>query len=129
MGSTKKSLVIAKGGARRGSFWKEQAMSLLHDFPLPRRVEEPKAVDGYAKVLRRVAAEHQPVIVQRHGADLAAVIPLDHLEIHQEVLARQENEKLAAQIDWAQAVKAGPPPQQWFDDVDHPFEAKEETVP
>lgn len=81
----------------------------------PDRVDEPKAIQEYADVLSQVAAEGRPVIVRRNGADLAAVIPLEHLETVREVLARQKVEHLAAQIDWERARKVLRPPQQWFD--------------
>lgn len=95
----------------------------------PGRVEEPRAVQEYSDVLSRVAAEGRPVIVRRNGADLAAVIPLEQLELVREILARQEVEKLAAQIDWDRAPKPLPPPQAWFDDDDNPFEPEPESKP
>jgi hypothetical protein len=53
---------------------------------------------------------------------LAAVIPLEYLELLCEVLARQEIEKLAVQIDWDRARKTLRPPQEWFDgDEPKPF--------
>jgi len=88
----------------------------------PGRVDEPQAAREYSEVLTRVAAEHRPVIVRRNGADLAAVIPLEHLELVREVLARQEVAELAKQIDWERARQALRPPQQWFDgDEPKPF--------
>ena len=96
----------------------------------PGRVDEPQAAQAYSEVLTRVAAEHRPVIVRRNGEDLAAVIPLEHLELVREVLARQEVEKLAAQIDWDKARQTLPPPQTWFDDdEDNPFEPEKERAP
>ena len=50
--------------------------------------------------MTQVASAGKAVILRRNGAELAAVIPLAHLEPLREVLARQEVEKLAAQIDW-----------------------------
>jgi prevent-host-death family protein len=76
-------------------------------------------------VLTRVAADRRPVIVRRNGTDLAAVVPLEHLELLQEVIARQEVERLAAAIDWDRAVQTLRPPQHWFDDDDNPFEPEE----
>src|SRR5262249_44679750 len=88
----------------------------------PDRVDEPRAAKEYCDVLDRVAAERRPVIVRRNGADWAAVIPLEHLELVREVLARQEVEELAAQIDWDTARKRLRPPQEWFDgDEPKPF--------
>jgi hypothetical protein len=95
----------------------------------PGRVDEPLAAQEYADVLSRVAAERRPVILRRNGTDLAAVIPLEHLELVREVLARQEVEKQAAQIDWGQAGKTLRPPQTWFDDDDNPCEPEEEPAP
>src|SRR5438094_7129863 len=95
------------------------APSLLDE---PGRVDEPHGAQAFSDVLTRVAAEHRPVIVRRNGADLAAVIPLEHLELVREVLARQEVAELAKQIDWERARQALRPPQQWFDgDEPKPF--------
>jgi prevent-host-death family protein len=88
----------------------------------PGRIDEPQAAEDYAAVLSRVAADHRPVIVRREGADLAAVVPLEHLELLQEMVARQRAEQLAAQIDWERVVKDNPPAQSWFDgDEPKPF--------
>jgi prevent-host-death family protein len=88
----------------------------------PGRVDEPSEVQDYAEVLSRVASDHRPIIVRREGEDLAAVVPLEHLEMLQDMLARQEAERLAAQIDWDRLVKTSPPPQEWFDgDEPKPF--------
>jgi len=56
----------------------------------PGRVEEPRAVQEYAEVLSKVAAAGRAVIVCRDGKELAAVIPLEHLELVREILARRE---------------------------------------
>jgi len=76
----------------------------------PGRVDEPRAAEEYSDVLTQVAADHRPVIVRRNGADLAAVIPLEHLELLQDLLARQEAERMVAQLDWDRLVKTSPPP-------------------
>lgn len=81
----------------------------------PGRVDEPQAAQEYSAVLTQVASEHRPVIVRRNGADLAAVIPLEHLELLQELLARQEAERLASQLDWDRLIQTSAPPQAWFD--------------
>jgi PHD/YefM family antitoxin component YafN of YafNO toxin-antitoxin module len=60
----------------------------------PGRVDEPQAAEGYAEVLSQVVAAGRPVIVRRNGEDLAAVIPLEHLERVREILSRQEVETL-----------------------------------
>jgi prevent-host-death family protein len=91
----------------------------------PGRVDEPRAAEQYADVLSQVASEHRPVIVRRNGEDLAAVVPLEHLALMREVLAWQEVERLAGQIDWDSAVQRLRPPQAWFDDNDNPFEPEE----
>lgn len=93
--------------------------------PEPGRVDEPQAVQEYADVHSQVAAGGAPVIVRRNGEDLAAIISLEHLELVREVLARQEVEELANQIDWERARKTLRPPQSWFDDEDNPFEPEE----
>jgi hypothetical protein len=88
----------------------------------PSHVDEPEHGKEYAEVLSRVAAEGQPVIVRRDGMDLAAVIPLEYLEILLDVMARQEAESIAAQLDWDRLMKNSPPPQSWFDeDEPKPF--------
>jgi antitoxin (DNA-binding transcriptional repressor) of toxin-antitoxin stability system len=93
--------------------------SLLRE---PGRVDEPRAAQEYADVLSQVAAAGQPVIVRRNGEDLAAIIPLEHLELVREILGRQEVERLAAQIDWERARKTLRPPQEWFEgDEPKPF--------
>jgi hypothetical protein len=88
----------------------------------PERIDEPHAAEAYSDVLTQVVTEGKAVIVRRNGADLAAVVPLEHLELAREILARQEVEKLAAQIDWQQAREKLRPPQSWFDgDEPKPF--------
>jgi hypothetical protein len=99
--------------------------SLLEE---PGRVDEPQAAEGYADVLSQVVAAGRPVIVRRNGEDLAAVVLLEHLEQVREILAQQEVESLAAQIDWDRAPKTLRPPQSWFDDDDNPFEPEEEPT-
>jgi prevent-host-death family protein len=91
-------------------------------------VDEPRAAQEYSDVLSQVAAEGKPVIVCRNGADLAAVISLEHLELLREVVARQEVEQRAAQIKWSRITKVHRPPQAWFDDTDNPFEPAEEPL-
>ena len=81
----------------------------------PGHVDEPRAAQGYADVLSQVANNRRPVIVRRGGADLAAVVPLEYLELLQDLLARQEAERVAAQIDWDRLVPSSAPPQEWFD--------------
>ena len=93
------------------------------------RVDEPRATQGFSAVLTQVAAEHWAVIVRRDGEDLAAVIPLDHLEILLDAVAHQEVEKLAAKIGEGGARPAARPPQTWFDDNDNPFEPEEGLGP
>jgi hypothetical protein len=88
-------------------------------------VDEPRAVQEYSDVLSQVAAERKAVIVRRNGEDLAAVVPLEHLELLREILAREQVEKLAARIDWQRLPKTHRPPQEWFDDSDNPFEPEE----
>lgn len=79
-----------------------------------RGLTNPRAVQGYADVLSQVAA-------------IAAVIPLEHLEVVREILSRQEVEKLAAEVDWVQTTHR--PPQSWFDEQEDPFEPEEERAP
>ncbi|HEV3085459.1 MAG TPA: hypothetical protein VGY66_37245 [Gemmataceae bacterium] len=93
--------------------------SLLEE---PGRVDEPHAVQEYSEVLSQVASRGKPVIVRRNGEDLAAVVPLEHLEFVREILARQQVEELAAQIDWERVRKTLRPAQEWFEgDEPKPF--------
>jgi PHD/YefM family antitoxin component YafN of YafNO toxin-antitoxin module len=97
------------------------------------RVDEPQAAQEYAAMLTRVVDAGRPVIVRRNGQDLAAVIPLEHLELLRELqlehLAQREAERTAAAIDWSRSG-ALRPPQSWFDDEgDNPFEPAEEPAP
>lgn len=88
----------------------------------PGRVDEPQAAQEFSDVFTQVAATRQVVILRRNGADLAAVIPLEHLDLVREILARQENQQLYAQIDWDLARKTLRPAQEWFDgDEPKPF--------
>jgi hypothetical protein len=104
--------------------------SLLEE---PGRVDEPQGAQEYAAVLTRVVAAGRPLIVRRNGQDLAAVIPLEHLELLRELqrehLAQQQVEKAAAAVDWSRSG-AHRPPRSWFDDEgDNPFEPEEEPAP
>lgn len=83
--------------------------------PEPGHVDEPQHAGDYAAVLSQVAARHQAVIVRRNGADLAAVVPLEHLELLREVLSSQEAERLASQLDWPRLVATSPPAHQWLE--------------
>jgi PHD/YefM family antitoxin component YafN of YafNO toxin-antitoxin module len=90
--------------------------------PEPTHVDEPQVAAGYADVLSQVAEQGQPVIVRRRGEDLAAVIPLAHLELMRDLLARHEAERLARQMNWDQIAAQSPPPQHWFEgDEPKPF--------
>jgi prevent-host-death family protein len=81
----------------------------------PDHVDEPQQVQDYWGLVSRVAATQHPVVVRRGGADVAAVIPIADLELLREFLAQQDAEQHAAQVDWAQAARVSPPPQQWFE--------------
>jgi len=88
----------------------------------PRHLDESLLAAGYADVLSQVVADQRPVVVQRDGIDIAAVIPVEYLEVIRDSLARQEAERLAEVIDWSQKVDALAPPQHWFDeDEPKPF--------
>lgn len=122
------SQVLNQSGG--GVVLEERIMTVPSLLEEPGRVDEPGAAQGYSAVLTQVAAERRPVIVRRNGADLAAVVPLEHLELLREAVARQEVERLAAQIDWDRSRQTPPrPPQAWFDDHDNPFEPEEESAP
>lgn len=88
----------------------------------PGHIDEPQQADDYAAVLSEVAARHQPVIVRRNGTDFAAVVPLEHLKLMRKVLASQEAERLAAQLDWPRLTAACPPAKEWLEgDEPKPF--------
>jgi PHD/YefM family antitoxin component YafN of YafNO toxin-antitoxin module len=92
-------------------------------------VHEPQTAQEYAAVLTQVVAAGRPVIVRRNGEDLAAVVPLEHLELVREILAHQQVERAAAEIEWSRAREVPRPPQSWFDDEqDNPFEPEEEPA-
>ncbi len=95
----------------------------------PGRIDEPQAAQAFSDVFSRVVKDGKPVIVRRNGEDLAAVIPLEYLELLREVVARQDAEQQAAQIDWSRSDKTLRPPQEWFDDTDNPFEPDERPKP
>src|SRR5438105_14405402 len=80
----------------------------------PDRIDEPQKAQGYWDLVSRVASTHHPVIVCRGDTDVVAVIAVEHLELLQEMLAQQEAERLAAQVDWAHAAQTSPPSPQWF---------------
>ena len=89
--------------------------------PEPGHVDEPQQAGDYAAVLSQVAAKGQPLIVRRNGEDLAAVVSLEHLALMREVLASQEAERLAGQLDFQRLARATPPPA-WFEgDEPKPF--------
>jgi PHD/YefM family antitoxin component YafN of YafNO toxin-antitoxin module len=97
-------------------------MNMQALLPEPGRIDEPGAAKEYSEVFTQVASDHRPVIVRRNGADLAAVIPLEHLEMLQDLLARQEAERVASHVNWDRLVRNSPPPQLWFDgDEPKPF--------
>lgn len=88
----------------------------------PDHVDEPQQVQDYWSLVSRVAATQHPVVVRRGGTDVAAVIPVEHLELLRELLAQHEAEQHAAQVDWAQVAQISPPTQQWFEgDEPKPF--------
>ena len=92
---------------------------LLHE---PTHVNEPHGVQEYADVITRVAAECQPAVLQRDGADVAVVVPLEYFEFMQDALAREEAQRISGKLDWDRLVKANPPPREWFDrDEPKPF--------
>ena len=76
-------------------------------------VDEPQQVQDYWGLVSRVAATQHPVIVRRGGIEVAAVIPVEHLEWLWEFLAQQEAEQRAAQVDWVQVARVSPPLQPW----------------
>jgi hypothetical protein len=53
------------------------------------------------------------------------MISPDDLPPAGEALAREEAERLAAEIDWERVRRRLRPTQSWFDDTDNPFEPEE----
>jgi PHD/YefM family antitoxin component YafN of YafNO toxin-antitoxin module len=85
-------------------------------------VDEPHEAKDYADVISRVAAEGQAVIVRRNGADLAAIVPLEYLELLQDALQVEEAQRMLKTVNWERKLKENPPPQSWFDgDEPKPF--------
>ena len=84
---------------------KERIMTVPSLLEEPGRMDEPHLAQEYADVLTQVVAAGRPVIVRRNGEDLAAVVPLEHLELVREILAQQEAERSAAGIDWTQGAR------------------------
>ena len=88
----------------------------------PSHVDEPRQAQEYADVMSRVAAERRAVIVRRNGADLAAIVPLEFLELLEDAIAMEKAQQLAKKLDRTRLVKTSPPPQSWFDgDEPKPF--------
>jgi hypothetical protein len=84
---------------------------------------------GSLNALFTISAVGRPAIVRRSGEDLAAVVPLEHLELVREFLARQQVERLATQIDCDHAQTTLRPPQSRFDDEeDNPFRGTRDLV-
>jgi antitoxin (DNA-binding transcriptional repressor) of toxin-antitoxin stability system len=87
----------------------------LSDLLPTTHVDEPQQAQEYALVLSRVAEGGQTVIVRRGGTDLAAIVPLEHLEILREELARRECERLAKEMDWDRIIKESAPLTEWLE--------------
>ena len=88
----------------------------------PSHVDEPRLAEEYAEVLSQVATSHQPVIVRRAGEDLAAVVPLEYLDIWRDAMSRHDAEQLSASVDWQRVTKMLPAAQDWLDgDEPKPF--------
>jgi hypothetical protein len=86
----------------------------------PTHLDEAQFGPCSSELFTRVAADHRPVIVQRDGVDVAAVVPLEFLDLVQDELARQQAERLAEQIAWNPQPSAGM--QQWLEgDEPKPF--------
>jgi PHD/YefM family antitoxin component YafN of YafNO toxin-antitoxin module len=100
--------------------------SLLEE---PGRADEPQAAQEYSDVVSQITVAGRPVTVRRNGEDLAAVIPLEHLEMVREIFSHLEVERSAARIDWGRARKTLRLPQSWFDDeVDNRFDPEGEPA-
>ena len=85
-------------------------------------VDEPQQCQEYADVASRVASEKKPVVVLRNGAELVAIVALEHLEILEDALAMEEAQRILKTLDLRKIAKENPPPQSWFDgDEPKPF--------
>jgi PHD/YefM family antitoxin component YafN of YafNO toxin-antitoxin module len=87
------------------------AMMQLHE---PKHVDEPSGNQGYADIVTHVAADRQPVVVRRGGSDVAVIIPMELLEMLQDVIAREEAERISRTVNWKGLAKTSPPPPGWF---------------
>jgi len=81
----------------------------------PIRIDEPRATPEFSDALDRVAADARPLILQRNGQDIAAVITVDQLKLLMDALSREHAECVANKIDWSDYVASHAPPQSWFD--------------
>src|SRR5688500_14501115 len=81
----------------------------------PLRINEPTAAPEFSDALSRVAADGRPLIVQRNGQDVAAVISMEQLRLLNDAAAREHAESLASEIDWSEYAASHAPPQSWFD--------------
>jgi putative addiction module component (TIGR02574 family) len=55
-------------------------------------------------------------------SDLTDFVPLEYLELLQDLLARQRAEQLARRLDWNRLIPSSPPPPEWFEeDEPKPF--------
>lgn len=88
----------------------------------PSRVNEPQQATGYAEMISKVAAEGKALVVCRDGAEIAAIVPMEFLELLQDALARERALEISRNLDWDRLVKENPPPQSWLDgDEPKPF--------
>ncbi len=98
-----------------------QQTSVAPTMTEPVYVEEPHRTRDYADALDRAVAERRAVIVRRRGEAYAAIISLEHFELLQAALARQEAEGIAAQIDWSTLADKTPPAEWLEGDEPKPF--------
>ena len=85
-------------------------------------INEPQQCQEYADVASRVATEKKPVVVLRNGAELVAIVALEHLEILEDALAMEEAQRILRTVDLRKLARESPPPQSWFDsDEPKPF--------
>ena len=88
----------------------------------PSRVNEPQQATGYAEMISRVATEGKALVVCRNGAEVAAIVPMEFLELVRDALARERALEISRNLDWDRLVRENPPPQSWFDgDEPKPF--------
>jgi prevent-host-death family protein len=75
------------------------------------RVAASKVRDDFSDTLNRVAYQHERIVLRRHGKDLAAIVPVEDLELLEAVEDRID--LAAARKALADARRKGAKPISW----------------